>query len=129
MAFKVENFYSTVSNIQNSKAQISHYEYWNENDNDVTATGYFPAILGMKHGDTVTVFSSDKEERAEYFVNENGALEPTGLTVVKNDVDDLGDAVQGIQEKLPDVPANGKYFLQAEKSDTGIVYSWEEITE
>lgn len=101
MAFKVENFFSTVSNIQNVKAQVAHYEYWNESSNDVTASGYFPAKIGLKEGDVVTVFTANKQDHAEYYVNSSGNLVATGISVIKNDLDDLGDAVDEINALIP----------------------------
>lgn len=127
MAFKSFNFYSTVSNIQNIKTQISHYEYWNENDNDVTEAGYFPEVLGLKAGDRITVYSDDKEDCAEYYVKADGSLAATGLTVVKADLGDLGDQVAGIEAKLPTAPtAAGAYVLTVTVDSEGAaVYSWE----
>lgn len=103
MAFKNINFYSCITNIQNIKALVSKYEYWNENDNDVTEAGYFPSNLGLKANDRITVYDSTKEYADEYIVTLNGlvvSVEPTGISTIKADLDDLGEQVQTIQGKV-----------------------------
>lgn len=50
----------------------------------------------------------------------------TDLTALQNDVAELGDQVQGIEARMPDVPSeNGTYRLKAVRTDSGVTYSWE----
>ena len=43
----------------------------------------------------------------------------------KNDLDDLGDAVQGLQAKLPDAPTTeGTYKLTCTVTSSATTYSW-----
>lgn len=108
MAFRNNNFYSNISNISNSKTLVATYEYYNEADNDVTVAGYFPTNIGLKANDRIFVYDSTKEEKEEYIVViEDGVItvEPTGITTIKSDLDDLGDQVQTIQGKVNSLEA------------------------
>lgn len=50
----------------------------------------------------------------------------TDLTTLQNDVAELGDQVQGIEARMPDVPSeNGTYRLKAVRTSSGVTYSWE----
>lgn len=55
MAFKIENFYSEQANAKSILGGVCYYKYRNADSDTVTASKYFPANLGLKEGDRITV--------------------------------------------------------------------------
>lgn len=55
MAFKKENFGAEVANAKSILGGICYYRYFNADNDDLTAVGFFPASLGLKVGDRICV--------------------------------------------------------------------------
>lgn len=59
MAFKLTNFYSEEANVKSILGGVCYYKYRAPNGDTVTSSKYFPADLGLKVGDRVTVIPYD----------------------------------------------------------------------
>ena len=68
MAFKLANFGTDSSNSKSILGGISYYRYYNENDNNLTAPGYFPASLGLGVGDRICVIPSVTTDEDDWYV-------------------------------------------------------------
>lgn len=138
-----------ITNTGNNGGNL--YFYFNNDGSDITATGFFKDVR-LSVGDVVVAYNG--EEIAEYQVDSASGNDKTvvilrDVSTIKNDLDDLGDEVSGIQEKIPSgasssnqlatasdvtavatrVPtpptAEGSYTLMCDVDSEGAaVYSW-----
>lgn len=104
------------------------YFYFNEDGSDITATGFFKDVR-LSVGDVVIAYNG--ETIAEYQVDAASGNNKTVVVLrdvdtIKNDLDDLGDQVQGLEAKMPNPPsAEGSYTLMCDVDSEGAaVYSW-----
>lgn len=66
--FKITNWGAEITNAKSILGGICYYRYFNENNNDITASGYFPATLGLKVGDRIWAIPSDTDSIDELYV-------------------------------------------------------------
>lgn len=66
--FKIDNWGSDTSNAKGMMAGQRYYRYFNEENNDITASGYFPANLCLEKGDRIVVIPSDTDNADELYV-------------------------------------------------------------
>lgn len=66
--FKIGNWGSDTSNAKGMMAGQRYYRYFNEENNDITASGYFPANLCLEKGDRIVVIPSDTDNADELYV-------------------------------------------------------------
>lgn len=66
--FKIDNWGSDTSNAKGMMAGQRYYRYFNEENNDITASGYFPANLCLEKGDRIVVIPSDTDNSDELYV-------------------------------------------------------------
>lgn len=93
MAFKMENFGAEIANAKGTLGGLCYYRYFNEENNDLTASGYFPPNLGLEVGDRIRVIPSVKTDPDEIYIVTSTA----NRTVVVKQVDTDGavDSVNG----------------------------------
>lgn len=68
MAFKLENFGSEVANIKSILGGRRLFKYNNPDGDTLTTAGYFPAKLGLKLGDEISVKETDSDLAVVYYV-------------------------------------------------------------
>lgn len=68
MSFNIERFGSDASNVKSILGGVCYYRYFNKDNNDVTAAGYFPADLGLQLGDRITVIPATKTNADEEYI-------------------------------------------------------------
>lgn len=114
-----------ITNTGNNGGNL--YFYFNEDGSDVTAAGFFKDVR-LSIGDVVQVYNG--ETIAEYQIdaktgNDKTAVILRDVATIKEDLDDLGDQVQGIEAKLPTPPTEaGAYNLTCTVSESGVTYTW-----
>lgn len=68
MGFKLDNFGTEVANAKGTLGGICYYRYRNDEGDDLTKAGYFPANLGLNVGDRIYVIPQDASEADELWV-------------------------------------------------------------
>lgn len=68
MSFNIDRFGSDASNVKSILGGVCYYRYFNKDNNDVTAAGYFPADLGLQLGDRITVIPATKTNADEEYI-------------------------------------------------------------
>ena len=99
--FKINNWGSDTSNVKNSLGGISYFRYYNEENNDITAAGYFPDNLRLKVGDRIVCIPQDTSAADELYV----------VTAVHNGTPTIALATGGGGEGLPDQTGHSGEFL------------------
>lgn len=66
--FKLDNFGTEVANAKGTLGGICYYRYRNDEGDDLTTPGYFPALLGLNVGDRIYVIPQDASEADELWV-------------------------------------------------------------
>ena len=79
MAFKIENFYSEQANAKSILGGVCYYKYRNADGDTVTTSKYFPANLGLKAGDRITIIPATLSSAdVAYYVS---AVAADGVTI------------------------------------------------
>lgn len=96
------------------------YFYFNEDGSDITADGFFKDVR-LSIGDVIQVYNG--ETIAEYQVDSKSGNDKTVIVLrdvdtIKNDLDDLGDEVSGIQEKIPGSATSSNQLATASDVNT-----------
>lgn len=68
MGFKLDNFGTEVANAKGILGGICYYRYRNEEGDDLTRPGYFPALLGLNVGDRIFVIPQDASNADDLYV-------------------------------------------------------------
>lgn len=135
--FKIDNWGSDTSNAKGMMAGQRYYRYFNEENNDITASGYFPANLCLEKGDRIVVIPSDTDNADELYVVTavsagvatiakatsvvNGVV-PQYSTMPTASAYNLGEIVQFTG--TTDANYTNGYFYKCTAAGEPAVYSW-----
>lgn len=111
--FKITNWGAEITNAKSILGGICYYRYFNENNNDITASGYFPATLGLKVGDRIWAIPSDTDSVDELYV----------VTAVSGGVPTVEKASGGSAD-LDNVIETTTQLPAAESEEIGKVYMY-----
>ena len=121
--FKITNWGAEITNAKSILGGICYYRYFNENNNDITASGYFPEILGLKVGDRIWAIPSDTDSIDElYVVTAVSAGIPTVAKASGSSID-LANIIETTTE-LPAAESKtlGKVYMYIGATDENMVH-------
>ena len=106
MAFKIDNFGADSTNAKGTLGGICYYRYRNEEGDDITAAGYFPALLGLQVGDRIIVIPQDLTTSDEVYA----------VTSIANrtvEVEEISSGGSAVIEELNVTPSTSAQTITA----------------
>lgn len=121
--FNIDNWGCEVANAKSTLGGICYYRYFNENNNDITTSGYFPTILRLKTGDRIWVIPKTTDLTDELYVVTNVVAGVPTVAKASGSSIDLQNVIETTTE-LPTAESKelGKVYMYIGATDGNMVH-------